>query len=328
LNREADALSAFEAAAAVDPARNDLARRIEVLRFRGQQEALVRARDAARAGRLDEAVAAYNHAIEVSPESAILYRELATIERQQGDTDSALEHFRKAVALDAADVGSLVQLGDLLEARQDLDGAVKAYSAALALESDNAVEAKLQDVRAKAELASLPAEYRAIGTEAQITRADLAALVGLRLGSLLQPRRRDAPLITDIRGHWAAPWIVAVARAGVMEPFPNHAFLPRGVVRRTELAQVVSRLLTKLAEATPGHQASPWQSARGKFADLTEGHVAFPAVSSAVASGVMTVDADKNFYPARPVSGADAIEAIGRLQQMARPVAATEKSPR
>ncbi len=34
LNREADALSAFEAALAVDPSQAELARRVEVLRFR------------------------------------------------------------------------------------------------------------------------------------------------------------------------------------------------------------------------------------------------------------------------------------------------------
>ncbi len=76
LGREADALAALDAALAVDPTLAAIARRVEVLRFRGQQDDLNRARQAARDGRLDEAVAIYTRAIATSPDSAILYREL------------------------------------------------------------------------------------------------------------------------------------------------------------------------------------------------------------------------------------------------------------
>ena len=57
---KADALAAFEAAVAADPSQTDLARRVEVLRFRTVEQGLARARDAAKAGRLDEANQAYH----------------------------------------------------------------------------------------------------------------------------------------------------------------------------------------------------------------------------------------------------------------------------
>ena len=44
---------------------------------------------------------------------------------------------------------------------------------------------------------------------------------------------------------------MAVAHAGVMEPFANHAFQPRPLVRRVDLAQVVSRLLAQVAAQNP-----------------------------------------------------------------------------
>ena len=117
-------------------------------------------------------------------------------------------------------------------------------------------------MRARAELARLPAEYRAIDEPPQITRGELAALIGVRLAPLLQPDRRvDAEPITDVRTDWAATWILAVARAGVMEPFANHAFQPRAVVRRVDLAQAVERLLTRVAALKPA-AARAWESAR------------------------------------------------------------------
>jgi tetratricopeptide (TPR) repeat protein len=328
LNRENEALPVLEAALAVDPSLTDVARHVEVLKFRRQQDDLNRARQAARSGRADDAIAIYQGAIQSSPDSAFLYRELAAVEGQKGDNEHALEHLRKAIVLEPGDARSLVQIGDILDARGDLDGAATAYVDALSHEAIAEVETKLANIRARTALARLPDEYRAIERAPQITRGDLAALVGVRLAALLQSTRpRDAVVVTDLRNHWASDWIAAVAQAGVMEPFANHAFQPRTIVRRVDLAQVVNRLLAKVAEATPG-QPHPWQSARLKFTDIAAGHLAYPAASAAVASGVMTVGPDNGFQPSLPVSGQEASEAIDRIGSMARVDPARGKSGR
>ncbi len=318
LGRDADALAAFEAAVAADPSLADIRRRVEVMRFRGLERDLSRARQAARDNKLEDATAAYERAIATSPDSGVLYRELGAVERRKGDSGRALEHFRRAVELDPSDAASWIAIGDLLDAGGDLAGAEQAYTSAVAVQPDAAVDAKLDAVRARMELSRLPEEYRAIDQAPQITRADLAALIGVRLAPLLQDaRRNDAVLITDVRSSWAAPWIVAVARAGVMEPFSNHAFQPRATIRRADLAQAVSRLLARIAAARPA-QSRQWVAARLKFTDLSAGHVAYVAVSQAVAAGVMEVGPDNAFQPSRPVTGAEAIAAIDRLEALAR----------
>ena len=318
LGREPDALAAFEAALAADASLGDVRSRVDVLRFRGQQDELNRAKGATRAGRFEEAAAIYKRAIERSPDSAFLYRELAAVERQTGENDLALEHLSRSVALEPGDARSLVQIGDLLEARGDLDGAAKAYADALLSEPTAEVEAKLGSVRARADLARLPEQYRAIDRAPQITRADLAALVGVRLAPLLQNARpRDAVVLTDIRNHWASPWIVAVTRAGVMDAFANHTFQPRTVVRRVDLAPVVNRLLGRIAETRPG-LSYPWLGARLKFSDIAQGHLAYLSASVAVASGVMQLGPAASFQPSRPVTGREAIEAMDRLESMVR----------
>jgi tetratricopeptide (TPR) repeat protein len=317
LNREADALGAFEAALAADPSQTELARRIEVMKFRNVERGLGRAREAARAGRLDEATKAYTAAIASSPDSAFLYRELAGVERQSGDSAAALEHFRKAAALDPGDAKTLAQIGELLEAGGDFDGAAKSYTDAMAIEPSADLEKHLEDLRARSALAGLPAEYRAIDQAPQITRADLAALIGIRLGTVLSSSRRsDAALITDVRNNWAATWIMSVARAGVMEPFANHAFQPRTLVRRTDLAQAAARLLAQIASRNPS-RARAWETARLKFADLSPSHLAYPAASIAVASGAMKTVGDNSFQPSRPVTGAEAIETVSRIEALA-----------
>jgi tetratricopeptide (TPR) repeat protein len=317
LNREAEALAALESALAADPSQADLARRVEVLKFRNAEQGLARARDAARNGRLDEAAQAYAAAIASSPDSAFLYRELAGVERQKGNADAALEHFQKASTLDPGDAKTLEQIGELLQARGDFDGAMKAYTDAAAIEPSADLSKRIDEVREKAALAHLPAEYRAIDQAPQITRADLAALIGIRLNRMLSAgRRSDAALITDVRNNWAATWIMSVARSGVMEPYANHAFQPRSVVHRTDLAQAAARLLGLLATRDPA-RSKAWDAARLKFSDLSPSHLAYPAASVAVASGVMTAAPGNSFQPSRAVTGAEAIETITKIQALA-----------
>ena len=316
LSRTADALAAFEAAVIADPSLADVRRRVDVLRFQVLEQGLLRARTAAGAGRLDEAIAAYAEAIRNSPDSPFLYRELAGVERRKGDAGAALVDLRKAMALDPADTASIVQVGEILEEQYDYSGAAQAYADALAAEPGadrEDIVRRLEAVRTRADLAKLPAEYRAIERAARVTRADLAALIGIRLGALLEgDARGDAAPITDIRGHWAADWITAVARAGVMEPFSNHAFQPRAVVQRADLAQAAARLLRRVETRRPG-QTQQWESARMKFTDMPPSHLAYAAASMTVAAGVMRTAGDNAFQPSRPVVGAEAVEAIGRI---------------
>jgi tetratricopeptide (TPR) repeat protein len=313
LGRESDALFAFQSALAVDPLLVDVKRRVEVLQFRGLEKDLSTARQAAKAGKLEEASRAYADAIKSSPDSAFLYRELAGVEAQRGAIDAARADLQKALAIDPADVGSIVQIGDLLAAQGDFDGAERSYTEALSLEHSSALEAKLDALHAKAAMARLPGEFRAIDAAPEITRGDLAALIGVRLPEIVQAARRpEGVVITDVQAHWAATWIIAVARAGVMDPFDNHTFQPNAVVRRADLALAMSRLLTRLAAQDPA-RGRAWTAARAKFADLPATHLAYPAASMSVAAGVMSTLADNKFDPAQAVTGAEAVGAVARI---------------
>jgi tetratricopeptide (TPR) repeat protein len=298
LKRNDQALTAFQAALAADPSLTNLQRRVELLRFRTVQDALSRARADAAAGRLPDARTEYLRAIQASPESAFMYRELGTVERRMGDVDNAVLHLRRASELDPTDGAAFLELGQLLEERRDYAGAEAAYR-------------KANDIQSSPDLLAR------IASLAQITRGELAALIGVRLDMLL----RDAPerqvVITDIRGNWAAPWITAVARAGIMEPFPNHTFQPRTRVRRADLAAAVSRVVALIGARSPALQARASQ--KPSIADLPPTHLSYPAAAVAVASGVMPLADGRRFEPTRPVSGADAVAAIERLRALVPP---------
>jgi tetratricopeptide (TPR) repeat protein len=316
-NEQALALAVFEQALAANPAMPVIASRVDVLRFRAVQEQVGRAQAAARAGRLDEAEAAYERAIATSPESGFLYRELAAVEQQRGDFDAALAHARRAIALDAADAAAHAIAGALLEGRGDYAGAAAAFEAAADIDPGAAYRARAADLRRKVEDALLPEAFRAIPAAPSITRAQLAALVGRTLERTVAGAPQRSPVVmTDVRDHWANSWIQAVTRARIMDAFPNHTFQPDAIVRRADFAQAVSRLLTIVGARRPD-LAATWRAARPSFTDVSPGHLAYPAAAMAVTSGVMTAP-DGVFALARPITGQDAIDALARLQALIR----------
>jgi hypothetical protein len=288
-----------------------------VLRFRGLQDDVAEARKLADSGRLREARTAYETAIAASPQSPFLYRELAAIERREGDLASALTHARKATELDPNDSRGLALIGEIYEAQNDVAKAVEAYTAASAIEPSEALSNKIEDLRERAAFAAMPAEYRDIEGSPGVTRAQLAALLGVRLDDLLKRSRgRDAVVITDTRGHWAATWILSVVRAGLMEVYANHTFQPQSPVRRSDLAQAASRALSLIAAEDPKLGES-WREAKRRFPDVSPGHLSYPAASLVVEAGVMKTLEDGSFDLSRAITGAEAVAAVRTLEDLA-----------
>ena len=230
--------------ARLDPSLTDVRQRAEVLRFRGVQDLIETARAAAKSGRVPEARAAYERAIAASPESAFLYRELGVLERRAGNMDQALSRLRRATELDPLDATAFVQLAELLESRQDFAGAERRIARRSNSIRRRSSKRGWPTVAKNAREAQLPPEFKAALSAAQITRGDLAAIIGVRLESIVAAAPTRQVVMTDTRGHWAAPWIAEVAEAGIMPPFENHTFQPNAAVRRGDLAVAISRVLT------------------------------------------------------------------------------------
>jgi tetratricopeptide (TPR) repeat protein len=318
LGRTADAVASYEDALTANPSLTDLRGRIDSLRFKALEDQVAVARAARDAGRLDEATAAYTRAIAAAPESGFLYRELAAVEQRTGKNAEALEHARKAMSLDPSDARAHVIAGEVLEAQRQYAQAIAEYEAAAAIEPSADITSRIEAAHRRADLAALPPEYHAIASDPAITRGALAALIGVRMEDLLQQStQRPAPVMTDTQESWAAPWIASVVRAGIMDPFPNHTFQPSALIRRADLAVALSRLLRIAAADRPGVLAR-WTEDRPRLADVPPSHLVYPAAALTIAAGVLTPVQDDAFAPGRMVNGAEAIEALDRVEAVWR----------
>jgi len=309
------ALESWLTVAAPGEARDDLRGRLDVLRLRAVQAELSAAATARQAARYDEAHAALDRARVMSPESGIVLRELARVESARGAFDAAEDHARKAIALDDGDAEAHAVLGEVLEAHGRLRDAAAAFTRAASRDPRPEWRDRAEALTSRAAFNELPAEYRAIPSSQSVTRGQLAALIGMRLeAALARAPRRVTVVLTDVRSHWAAAWILPVTRAGLMDPMPNHTFQPGSVVRRSDLAQIVWRAIETLG-ARPADVAR-WRAARPSLSDVPRTHLASAAIASAVASGAMSATDDGRFQPARAVTGSEAIAALARLEQI------------
>ena len=308
-----EAVAAMEKLTALDPQRDRS--QLEMLRFRQVQGLIENGRKARQAKRLDEADSIFSRALALSPQSTIILRELAVTEVALGQLAEAEAHARRAVLIDANDAEAHATVGAVLEAQNRPQDAGAAY--ARAAELDDKWKSKAESLKA-ANTAAVPEGLRDIDVSPTVTRAQLAGLIGTRLSDLLtRAPKRATEIVTDVQGHWAAPWIVPVTQAGVMEVFSNHTFQPGAAIRRGELAQAVSQLLP-LALAGRAAQLTQWQTARPGFPDVAASNLYYRAAALAVTAGIMSADETGRFFPTRPATGSETAAAISRIEQLAK----------
>lgn len=319
LGQDREAIAALERVLVLDPRRESARTRLEFLKLRATQTLVDGARRARAAGRLAEAERQLEAAVTDSPSSAVLVRELGAVELAAGKVDEAEGHARRAIQLEPREGSHQAFLGDVLEAGRKYRDASTAYARAGALDARPEWRERMLDLREKAEAALLPASFAKVTTAPTVTRGEVAAFIGIHLDTIIeQAPRRVTDVATDIRTHWAANWIVPVTRAGVMTILPNHTFQPAAVVRRADLASIVSALL-RIALTSRRADLATWQAARPRFTDLAPTHVAYPVAALAVAAGAMAVDGDGGFAATRAVTGRELDIAVRRVGAIAVP---------
>jgi tetratricopeptide (TPR) repeat protein len=302
------ALGYYQRARAVD-ANDELARRrAGEVKLQLTERWVSEARAASAVGDTSAAAALYWRALDIAPEVAGLRIELADLLDRGGDRPAAV------TVLDGDPSGDLqvqLRLGGLLMAQGDHARAAAAYARASGREPGNAEALRgSQEARRALELSGLPEEYRRIPEASRVTRADLAALLALRVKALQRLAPGPVEVAVDISGSWARGHIVRLLALNVMDLYPNHTFQPGAIVRRADVAAAVAKVLDRLE--VPSGQALA-------VSDVARGNLQYEAVSRVVAAGLMDLTAAGAFEPWKLVSGREAIDIVDALARRTAP---------
>lgn len=299
------ALAAYARAATLDPANESVRRRRGALRLQITDSRVAAARAAVQSGDSDRAVEQYQLVLQAAPELSGVRLELAGVLADRGEVETAVALLESDPA---ADRQVLLRLADLVFQRGEHERALEAYRRILQADPrDGEALAAARRVRETIEAQQMPPEYRRIIDEPTITRADLAALMMVKVRKLAQAPLGPGRVAIDISGSWARDHIIRALALDLVTVYPNHTFQPGATVRRGDLARAVARALD-LLRYPPG--PAP------RLSDMSANNVFYYPAARVVGAGLMDLAEDGAFQSWRPVSGAEATDVIEGLVRL------------
>jgi tetratricopeptide (TPR) repeat protein len=260
------------------------------------------------AGDEETAVREYQAALDVAPELAGMRLTLAELLLAQDEETKAVATLR---ADPTGDRQVLLRLGAVLQGQGRFEEARAVFRDMLIRDPSDLEARRGERVAQEAlDFQSQPEQYRRIREASRALRADLAALLAVKVSALRRLPPSEPRLAVDISSSWAREHIATILRLGIMDVYPNHTFQPRATVRRGDLARASSRVLRRLG----------WRRGRGAApADMRPSHLDHDAVVTVVAAGLMHYKAGGAFEPWRPVTGREAVDVVDALARLVGP---------
>ena len=299
------ALAAFTRASALDPANEAVRRRRGELRLQVTDTRVGAARAAAAGGDADRAVEQYQLVLQAAPELSGVRLELAGVLADRGEIGAAITLLE---ADPAGDRQVLLRLAEMAFQRGEHERALLVYRRILDADPrDEEALAAARRVRETIEAQQMPDEYRRIVDAATITRADLAALMLVKVRRLAAAPLGPGRVAIDISGSWARDHIIRALALDIVTVYPNHTFQPGAIVRRGDLARAVARALDLLRYPT---------GPAPRMSDLSTNNVFQYPASRAVGAGIMDLTGEGAFQAGRPVSGREATDVIEGLVRL------------
>jgi tetratricopeptide (TPR) repeat protein len=292
-------------ALSLEPANAALKKRVSELKLQVTEKRVAEAHAALEAGDVVKGEERYREALAVAPEVAGIRLELADLLESTGDPMAAADVLEGDPTDDRQVLG---RLASLLMSQKQYERALDAWRRILARDpKDPEALKKSREAISAIEFAKMPEEYQRIPGAPRISRADLAALLSVKIPALAKLKDREPKVAIDISGSWAREHIVSVLSLDVMDVYPNHSFQPGAVVRRGDMAKAAARVLD-LFHVRPTNGQAP--------TDMAQSNLYYEAAVRVVGAGLMSLTPEGLFEPWRPVSGEEAVQVIGGVARL------------
>ena len=284
--------------------------RFEALREKRIEEFTAEGRRAAEIGDAEGAKKAYLSALFYSPESIEANLELARIYRQEKNAASAALHYRAASAGASKDKAILKEFAETLYEDGQFGRSLDIYELlAEASPKDKAVRERIESLKNRLGIYELPSLYNNIPASTAISREEMAALVAVKFGKVLDGGETTPPILVDIATSWASRFILKATALGIMESYENHTFLPKKIINRAELAETLVRLINFLKNK--GYRfTSQMAPDRVQISDVPPENYFHAPIVQIVAYQILDLGPQRTFRPDAVVGGKEAVGAL------------------
>jgi len=284
--------------------------RYENIRKVKTEEALYDARTLSAGGDVAGEKNAYLRALYYSPSLTEAHISLARIYSSEGQHPDALVHLKAALESDPDDPDILLLYGETLEHTGEDAPSLEMYRRALEIKPDfPAAQQKIESLKNRLGIFELPSQYDGIPNSDNITKEQMAALIGVLFKESLAAPPGKPPIIIDISTSWAARFILKSASLGILDVYPNHTFQPEKTLNRAETAEILFRLIDRLNRA--GHRfIQQLPPERIQIVDVPLNHFYYRPIIMMISYDIMSLSPGRMFNPDHAVSGREAIRLL------------------
>ena len=311
--RDEDAFGEYRDALKSDPGNARAGRAYELLRDRKFAEYRDSARAYAAEDDQEHARDAYLKALFYVPDSVEIHLALADVFRSQDRTDDALLHLKTAAELEPENPLVLKAYAEALYQAQQPERSLEIFEKLREKDAaDRDVQARTESLKNKLGIFELPSQYGSISSAPVVSREDVAALIGVKFKDVLKTPSARPPIIVDIATSWASRFIIRTASLGILEVYANHAFEPKKIVTRAEMAETLLRLVDYL-KGQGIKIIQTFAPEKIQVGDVPPEHGYFQPIVQILAYQLMDLNAQRAFRPDQSLSGTEAIKALDLL---------------
>lgn len=294
------------------PENNWVKERYEYIKASETQKYLDKARQFKMVNQSEQYIQALEKAALYSPEMSEIEIEMGDFFYSQGQYDTAVKHYENVVQRFPHKEDILVKLAGVYENTQKYDDAVVVYKRLLELKPGNMTYInKVNDLKIKFYDINLPTKFKNIFFKRDITREDLAALIGHYFDRYLE--NRSPVIITDIGGSFAKEQVIKVCTLGIMEVRPDHSFDRFLQVDRAAFAVVIDRLLRYL-EKERGYTVNLAPAGKDLLPrDISPLHKHYKIITFMVNAQLLKLDKENQFHPTLKVTPTEVLTSIRKI---------------
>jgi len=208
----------------------------------------------------------------------------------------------------------LFKLAEDYERMKKIDSAIIVYKKLAELKpGDINITNKINDLKVKFYEIKLPLKFKNIFFKDDISREDLAALIGYYFDKYLIVEKIPL-IITDITGSYAKDYIIKLCTLNIMKLRPDHSFgrFKNIKITRGDFAVVIHSLIIYLENSGLDIKFTPDENIV-EPSDISPLHKNYKIIKFLINSQIMRLDAENKFNSTLNISPAEAFTSIKKI---------------
>jgi tetratricopeptide (TPR) repeat protein len=247
-----------------------------------------------------------------SPDLSAITLQIADYYYEESDWQRSLPYYEAVLEREVHNEAVLLKLAAIYEKKEKFELALVTLDRLLAIKpGDPFLESEKKRIRDRIQEMTLPEKFKKIFFKSEINREEMAALISFYFDRYIQMEQAPV-IITDIDGSFAKEYIIKTCTAGIMPARPDHSFDRFSTPDRATFAVTLSSLIDYLKKKGHSLNFTP-RAEPAAGVDLSPLHKNYDVIAFLVNSQILSLDAEKNFNPTRPVSPADVIYALKKI---------------